>query len=347
MKINQLTFTRFLASIAIVIYHYGLTIAPFDNEWIHFLFKRANVGVSFFFILSGFVMIIAYGNKPQVDFFDYMKNRFARIYPVYLLGLLGFLFYLLYNHVSFDWIGLPLGLLALQSWVPGQALSLNYPGWSLSVEFFFYATFPFLLNYLYKKHDYKKLIIPFVLFWLISQIASKVLLDPSFYQGFPSKSHDFIFYYPLMHFNEFLIGNLAGLFFIHHMKMDKTRNYDWWILGLFSILLVVLKYAKGINMHNGALAVLFVPLIVLLALNKGRITQLFNLRPFIFLGEISFGIYILQLPVFVWSKKIYEYIHFSNPVIEFHLYLLLLILAAGVSYVYIETPLRNMIKNRF
>ena len=59
MRIEQLTFTRFLAATSIVIFHYGVKCYPFNNNEIAFIFKSADVGVSYFFILSGFVMLLA------------------------------------------------------------------------------------------------------------------------------------------------------------------------------------------------------------------------------------------------------------------------------------------------
>src|ERR1700754_1373119 len=89
MKLNQLTFTRFLAALAIVVYHAKASVWPFNMAGLYSVFSKANSGVSYFFILSGFVMIIAYGSREQdrIDAREYYVNRLARIYPVYLLAL--------------------------------------------------------------------------------------------------------------------------------------------------------------------------------------------------------------------------------------------------------------------
>ena len=86
MRVEQLTFTRFIAAISIVIFHYAKDVPPFNFDVISFLFNQANLGVSYFFILSGFVMIIAYGQKKNISFLSYMQKRFARIYPVTFLA---------------------------------------------------------------------------------------------------------------------------------------------------------------------------------------------------------------------------------------------------------------------
>lgn len=343
MRIEQLTFTRFLAAIAIVIFHFGEKISPFSSNYISFLLKQANVGVSYFFILSGFVMIIAYGNKDKIRPIEYFKNRFARIYPVYLLAIVLFLAYLLYNSFTVDYGGLSLNALVIQSWVPGKALSFNRPGWSLSVELFFYLSFPFLFNHIYKKYDYKKLILPVLLIWGLSQTLVHIGLYSSFYKGFPSQSHDLLFYFPLMHCNEFLLGNLAGLIFIHRWK-NKPANTDWYLLVGFAILCVWLKFNHYVVLHNGMLMLVFIPIIILTAINNGSISRIFNRKICIFLGEISYGIYILQIPVYKWCTDLLSKMKITNPSSVFYISLIALLVISSLSYVYIETPLRKKIK---
>ncbi len=81
MRIEQLTFTRFIAAISIVIFHYGRNITPLN--YCDFVFCQANMAVSYFFVLSGFVMAIAYRDNKRVHFGRFIQRRFARIYPVY------------------------------------------------------------------------------------------------------------------------------------------------------------------------------------------------------------------------------------------------------------------------
>ncbi len=344
MRINQLTFTRFLAAISIVIYHQGKKVFPFNNKLISFLFDQANIGVSYFFILSGFVMIIAYGAQSKVNAASYFKSRFARIYPVYLLAIIILLFYQMLANGSIDFSGMILSLFVIQAWMPGHALCFNSPGWSLVAEFFFYSIFPFLFNFIYTKRKLKTLVIPICSFWLISQIVFNWLVSSSFYQGFPSKSHDLLFYFPLMHLNEFLIGNLAGLFFRTKLS-GKNKNYDWHLIFLISLFITALKYSIGLNFHNGTLAILFVPMILLISLNNGKFTKIFNTKCFIFLGEISYGIYILQKPVFFWCFELYKYLPIDSPAMKFYIGVVLLILTSGISYLVVEKPLRKWIQN--
>ncbi|MCK9920631.1 acyltransferase [Frankia sp. AgPm24] len=105
-------------------------------------------GVSFFFVLSGFVLTWAAGPTSRARFY---WRRFARVYPLYLVAVL------LWFAVAW-----PLGkmgefgskpiavlpsLLLVQAWIPTQSIYFGWGGavlWSLSCEAFFYLAFPLL-----------------------------------------------------------------------------------------------------------------------------------------------------------------------------------------------------------
>lgn len=344
MRIEQLTFTRFLAAISIVVFHYGQKSFVFNNDYVGFLFIQANVGVSYFFILSGFVMVIAYEKKTKICYAEYFKSRFARIYPIYCFAI----FLLLLTQFltrSIDFEGFFLNLFMIQAWLPGKALSFNSPGWSLSVEAFFYVIFPVLFNVIYKRGNYKTITITVLLFWLMSQIIFHLLLSTNLNEAYLFKDKDLL-YSPIMHLNEFLVGNLAGLFYVNRIK-SKRNNFDWQIGIVVIVILLVMRFPIGLNLHNGLLALLFIPLILLISFNEGVITKIFKSKFCVFLGEISFGIYILQYPVFslISSYSLNKYFNISDVTLVFFIRLLILIVLSAVAYVYIEKPIQNKIKN--
>jgi peptidoglycan/LPS O-acetylase OafA/YrhL len=234
--LKQLTFTRFIAAVAIVIYHYGIHVRPFTGSILRTLFSNAYIGVSYFFILSGFVMVIAYGNKSKLDVKEYYIHRVARIYPVYIIALL--LTAAISLSHGINWKEFVLGATVTQAWVPKYALSLNIPGWSLSVEYLFYLLFPFLLANIYKKSNFAIVTIVILVIWLSTQTLMNFLFYSPFYKGYPSVSHNILFYFPLMRLNEFLIGNLTGLIFIKYKPRQK--NYDLHLITLSTLLLIII-----------------------------------------------------------------------------------------------------------
>ena len=294
-------------------------------------------------MLSGFVMIIAYGKASKLSTSAYLRNRLARIYPVYFLALMLFVIPVVLAKSSIDLKDLLLNLTLTQSWIPGKAMVLNGPGWSLSVELFFYALFPFLFNKIYSKYSLKNILIPILIVFIASQLLLHFLVHSDFYQGYPSASHDFIYYFPPMHLNEFLLGNIAGLFFL---KNKKTKNYDIPILIVFFILIIVMSFETGLNYHNGLLALVFVPLIVLISLNNGFLTVVSNLKPLVFLGKISYGVYILQLPVYRIVNYTFNTLEIHDESLKFYAFLIILIIASSLSYQFIENPIRNALRKK-
>ena len=344
MRIEQLTFTRFIAAVSIVIFHFGKGSYLFNNKYVLFISQQANFGVSYFFILSGFVMIIANFYKENINVIDYYKNRLARVYPVYIVAIFLIIFANRFQSINIS--DLFLNTFMLQSWFPQKALTLNFPGWSLSVEMFFYISFPFLANKIYSKQKLKITAIWIISFWFISQIIFHLLATEIFY--IPNYSSLDIHYNPLAHFNEFLIGNLTGLFFIKNIK-NTTRNNLFLIIILMFLLIFLLRFPLGFDFHNGLLALIFAPFILLISSTNDKITAIFSHKIFIFLGEISFGIYILQLPVWKFFSDFRMWRYFGldpelNFTSSFFIRLFILILVSSLSYLYFEKPLRNLIK---
>jgi len=327
---------------AIVVYHYGGDVFPFNRQSIAYLFKAADIGVSYFFILSGFVMVIAYGDKQQVNAAGYFKNRISRIYPVYFLALGLVTGYYLLKGWEVDIKAFGLNLFVLQAWVPPYPLSLNYTGWSLAVELFYYALFPVLFNRFYTRVKLKSVAIFVFSFWAVSQLIFLLLLYSSFYKGFPSKSNDFLFHFPVLHLNQFLVGNLAGLVF--RQFSFKAKNYDIGLIALILGLVALLRVPNPRIFHNGLLAVIFVTFIFLICLNTGKISSLFRGKLFIFLGEISYGIYILQYPAFLLAQDLVKFLHVTHAVVAFYVFVLFLLILSALSFLLIETPLRNKIR---
>jgi peptidoglycan/LPS O-acetylase OafA/YrhL len=339
---DQITFTRFIAALAIVIFHYGRGVFPFNVEPLAFYFGNANLGVSYFFTLSGFIMMIAYAKSSRIDVFDYYRSRFARIAPAYYLALVLIMLPIIVNGWGYDKLGLFLNASMLQSWVPSKALLINTPGWSLSTELFFYALFPLLFNAVYRVRSFWLVLAIGILFFILSQYLHNYLLSLPFYKGFPSASHDFIFYFPPMHLNEFIMGNIAGLFYVKYLTNTSRANGPWIILSV-AALLYLMQNPTGLSLQNGLLAIVFIPMILLICSDNGLFSKVMNLKPLIYLGEISFGIYILQMPVQILSDFLFKRIGLVDPSSIFFSYLGILIACSALSFKYIENPLRRKI----
>lgn len=339
--INSLTATRGFAALLVVIFHYGCPIFPF-NLAEHF-FRNGNLAVNYFFVLSGFVMYLTYRER-QVNYQQFIGRRFARIYPAYLLAIV-----LAVIPVLTNWPegrapadekfvpGLLLHTTLLQAYVPTYALEINSPGWSLSIEMFFYLLFPLLL--LWQRKKQKQFVWATVIVYLCTQFIHLYLLR-SIKPTFPSAAHNFIYYHPVFHLNLFMTGMCGGYLFI----IVKNRGNSIYALALLAITVLAINYMPAdISMHNGLLAPLFLLLILAIAMKDPAFLKI---RPLVLLGEASYGIYILQEPIHYFMYHLNaQYWHLEGAA-YFYSYLALLVVCAGCSYYLIEKPLRRFIGKR-
>ncbi len=327
-RLDALTATRGIAAMLIVIFHFGLEVFPFSEA--QRLFSKGNMAVSYFFTMSGFIMCYTYYNHP-ISFKTFITKRLARIGPVYWLAILSSLFTIAdkTNLVA----ALGLNVLFLQSYIPGYALTINSPGWSLSVEVFFYLLFPFLLK-LYKLHP-KRFVIASILFYIASQIIHLYLVKDT--TG-TNALHELVYYHPLGHLNSFVIG-MAGYYVFNNMYTWRSA-YTVLLIVCATAALVWLPYSK----HNGLLAPLFILLIIGLAKQPvGWLTW----KPLVWLGEISYGLYILQMPVFILLADANNaYLHIGYSVF-FFVYVVLLIASAGIIFYTIEMPAKAVLTRYF
>jgi peptidoglycan/LPS O-acetylase OafA/YrhL len=354
LQLDQITFTRFIAALSVVFFHYGMDIFPANIPYLQELVTAGPIAVNYFYILSGFIMAIAYYRPQEQAGFNkwtYWLARFARIYPVYLVALL-LIAVVKYKTLSDDVFTLPLHLTMLQAWLPSYPMMLNTPGWSLSVEAFFYLCFPFLLLGVYKYGTYRFIIFAVAL-WIATQVIVLVLHNSEYY-AVKSLLHDFLFYNPIMHLNAFIAGFLTGIFF-KEKKRKPLRYNTFWLLvsvALIALLLIyrpIIENIIGIQIAytNGLIAPVFLLFIVLLAQETGLIASILSHKWLVLLGEASFSLYILQKPLHgVYDKLIINKITLPE-IVHFYIFLILLILVSILSYKYFETPARKFINQRY
>ncbi len=131
-----------------------------DNIFNHFAFFQ---GVSFFFVLSGFILTIVYPTLPKHQIKQFYLARFARIWPAHIAALIFFLM-LLHNKLPAtisQLIILITNITLIQGWIPDidYYFSFNAPSWSISTEAFFYLCFPLLILRWRQTWPYKLFII--------------------------------------------------------------------------------------------------------------------------------------------------------------------------------------------
>ena len=155
--INILTSLRIFFALMVFGAHCYVIDSSFDA---HF-FKEGFVGVSFFFVLSGFIIAYNYQEKlleKTATKRTFWVARLARIYPLHLLTLLIAVCiggYVQYSGTA-DWIKhFAASTFLLQPFFPSADyfFSFNSPSWSLGCEQLFYFCFPLIVPFLHTKRS--------------------------------------------------------------------------------------------------------------------------------------------------------------------------------------------------
>ena len=328
-----------------VIYHYGREATGLNG----FAVAGPQM-VTFFFVLSGFVMMLAYGAQASLDLRRFWLARVARIVPAYWLALLLSLLLALYLHRQPGLPALLLHAALLQAWWPPDVMAINPPGWSLSAEAAFYLMFPAWLAALQKSTVVRSVLLA-VLLWLATQVALMVLMQavPDAEKG--SWAFNAVLYHPLSHLCSFVLGMVAGQ--LHARRPVLTQ---WWQYGLLSGLSLTLLVCvgsesrlmplTGIPFAYGASfwAPAFAAWIVLFAALRNGVTRFFAQRWAVHGGDISYGVYIYQAPLhLLWVAVLHRG---TGSLLWFCLFVLVLLLLAHLSYEYFERPLQGWIRQR-
>ena len=139
--LRTLTALRFFAAFWVFMFHIQVISHEWDGSFANFIENGAR-GVDLFFILSGFVMLHVYEDQissRRFSFRSYMIKRFARIYPLHLAMVLVFMLLAAVSRSGLD--GFWASVLLLHAWALTDGLVLNGPSWTISAEMFAYLLF--------------------------------------------------------------------------------------------------------------------------------------------------------------------------------------------------------------
>jgi peptidoglycan/LPS O-acetylase OafA/YrhL len=318
-RVPALTSLRFFAALHVFVFHmYAMQIAN-TSGWARRISSIGYVGVSFFFILSGFILVYTYADRT-ISAREFWRARFARIYPAYLFSLLftaPFFFYVSIkmkpapvpfmiwpqNHLITSSLLVPS---LLQSWVPGAALAWNAPAWSLSCEAFFYLLFPALIVWLARKRTRTWMQLA-VLCWAVSlAITFLYVLQKPDGVAFVDDTFDtlnwlnVLKFNPLVRFPEFLLGASCGFLFLRGL-VDRKWATPLILGGLayFGGIVLLAPQIPYPILHDAALTPAFVAIIYGMALRPNW-TRILEISPLVLLGEASYSFYLLHSNLLAW-----------------------------------------------
>jgi len=366
--LSSLTSLRGIAALLVILLHvnfFCFALAPWDSPFDLFI-QKGYLWVDFFFLLSGFIMMHVYsesfGESIRKNFKQFMRSRFARIYPLHLFSFLcmvAFFFWYRANFTlypadytnTFNVQTIWTNLLLLHSMGLNGNLSWNSASWSISVEWWMYVVFPFLLIPFRKLTDWKKI---FIFFGVISGYFFIIYyLYPlsAAASGAPSSSIkdtlDVTYNYGFVRcFFGFLFGMLLyELYRVGWGRKYLNKNITW--LLTMAIVVIVMTF----SMPDFIPIIAFSAIILASVYTEGIGKKLLNLKPLVYLGDISYSLYLMHLPImffllnYLRVKKFPE-VQLENPSWQTAwlytlVYLAIVIFVSTLTYYFIEVPMRQ------
>jgi len=314
VPLDALTGLRFFAAAHVVLYHFADPVLPAATPAaVRNVVAHGYVGVSFFYLLSGFILAYNYVHRSEEGAVRlrgtsraFWWNRFARVYPLYLVAWLAAAPVSISHRLAADASSVVFaakttvaGLVSLglvQAWLPGAHTWWNPPSWSISVEALFYAAFPALLPRLLAPRRSR--------FGLALGLYAFALVAPASY--LVTTRDELVLalvkYNPLLHLPTFALGILLAELFDSPVRERLRRARVHLGVGAMIVLGLLLATPPGATnllFHNGLLAPAFGALILAVALGLPVVAPALSSPLLLLLGEASFGLYILQSPV--WS----------------------------------------------
>ncbi|WP_170220963.1 acyltransferase family protein [Amycolatopsis cihanbeyliensis] len=293
---------RFLAVIAVFLYH-SYYLQPFGDTGVskvaEFLFSKANgIGVSFFFILSGFVL--AWSVRANDTPARFWRRRVVKIYPNHVVTWLIALVLAFSVGQALTGAQIFSNLFLVQAWFPSMEImfSLNEVSWSLACEIFFYLMFP-VLFVLAKK-------IPAARLWLcvgvvIAAIFALIFVATLLPQdGMDTWQGWLLYTLPPARALEFVVGILMARIVIAKRWIPLGLGPAFLLLaaGYGALLLTPSPY------HAVAPTIIPLALIIPAAATADlrNLPSFLRGRVFVWLGEISFAFYLVHRLVQMYGE---------------------------------------------
>jgi peptidoglycan/LPS O-acetylase OafA/YrhL len=270
-----------------------------DRRLAQLLFDAGDLGVSFFFVLSGFVLTWSAAARPGRPLWRFWRDRLARIYPAHLVALVIAVGCLAVSgriaKVTVETV--VTGALLVQSWFPDEVvyLGVNSVTWSLSCEVAFYLCFPLL----YAGFDRLARRGPAALYAAAAACCAAVWLVPYLADATVPAAHQrwFVYVFPLTRMIEFALGIVLALL---------VRSGSWsgpglpLATGAFAVNYLLVNWLPQAGRDTAAVIVAIAVLVPAAArADLHGLPSPWRHRFVVRLGELSYSFYLVHLVLIV------------------------------------------------
>jgi peptidoglycan/LPS O-acetylase OafA/YrhL len=287
--IKALTSWRGLFALCIVYFHFGM----------HEFDQMTYAGVSFFFMVSGFLTVLRHDDFGSVR--GFYTKRMARIFPLHWLALawVTVLDLAIIHRIAYSW-DFPLHVALLQSWIPADRVFFGYSihSWFLSTLLMCILATPLLMRLMNR--------LSLKLIWCVVTVAAMAVVAVNVLMDGELRNYPYVC--PATRVVDYCIGMVLALTVkrlnlsnkLEHISLANATLLEIAVLALFAVFITLhtLGNATCVLLENAPIWWLPVALlIVVTALLNGReglIGKVLTWTPLVWLGGFSFEIYILQ-----------------------------------------------------
>ncbi len=351
--LKPLTSLRFVFALFVFLSHLNWIPANYISFNLLYdnVLSQGNVGVSFFFILSGFILSLNYKNKIEknkVSVKEFYVARVGRIYPLHLVTLI-----FAVPLVISEFIKSPIAetgsllsnIFLLQSFIPFKQVffGFNPVSWSISNEMFYYLMFPVIILALYRS---KKAIYLSFLFLILVPVGIYFCPQDLMVAIFGIS--------PFIRISDFIIGIL--LFKIYEIKIIQRwfeNKFTAGSLEVVVILIFILFFFFHQEIYGGyrGSSYYWLPMsliILVFSYQAGFISRILSWQFFILLGEISFSFYMFHVLIMRYVRALNFRLEFTSSMyVLIGIILVVTLVISYFSYLYIEIPANRYIRNKY
>ncbi len=349
-RLPSLTGLRIFGSVAVVLCHVGNGFA--NSAPLNVAAAYGYAGVSFFFMLSGFVLAWSYVAGQPVRRFWW--QRFSRIWPLQMLVMVFAWTVLAADERIPGTLGHIAEALLIQSWFPDSRIYAGGNGvtWSLSNEMFFYLLFPLAMVLLRRLRARGLAVVAAV---TLAVMVGPPLVLLAAHVALPDYLYYWLFFvFPPYRFCEFLLGMVLGRAMVLGWRVPApiasclaaTAGIAWvvWAITIYTV-------RSGSAVPRPFVALLAVPFFawLLLAsatrdLRPGR--WWLGSRPLQLLGGWSYALYLIHAPTLVVTSPLGWW---NNPgglwgLADFLGYLALTLAVAAALHHLVEKPIERRLR---
>lgn len=341
---------RALAVFSVILFHAGLNI-----------FKGGFVGVDIFFVISGYLITSIILNDLEKKNFSalyFYERRARRILPTLVVTIFFTLILSLILFSSKDLIFFLKSVISsLTFWSNIQfhneadyfAKTSEFKPllhtWSLSIEEQFYIIFPLIILLFSPLKNFFLFVFIVLIFFsslLFSQWSGNLSKEFPFIDNdlnFFSRSAYASFFMPFGRIWEIALGAICAITQKKNLIKESKFSNLISLLGLFLVLFSIFFISENYPFPSfySLIPTIGTTLIILFSFRKTFVTKILSLKYFVFLGLLSYSLYLFHFPVFTFLK-------YLNIEIDFKLLVPLLVFIFLISYLnwnFIENPIRK------